>query len=209
MLCDECRRYPATMEFRRSVDGRHEIRQLCRRCAEGAVEQAEPPELFSNPRRRAGVLARLSEDAEDVMQSAARLALEWGYDRLGAEMVLAALAGVGGPAAEALREASLTPERLDLELATLLPRREVLDARELTLTARLQTALDLADQAAREQGLDTITPEHLLIGILQEGGSLGAQLMQDQNLTVAQLSARFGLKPAKRRRAGLPEQLAR
>jgi len=57
----------------------------------------------------------------------------------------------------------------------------------LPLTRRFKTVLELSAHSARRLGQQTITPEHLMLGILDEGGGIAVRALTDVGVRVTDL----------------------
>ncbi len=54
--------------------------------------------------------------------------------------------------------------------------------RHLPLTRRFKTVLELSARAARRLGQQTIRPEHLMLGILDDGGGVAVRALNDAHV---------------------------
>lgn len=59
---------------------------------------------------------------------------------------------------------------------------------------RVKKVLELSFPAARSQGYEFISPEHILIGLLKEGEGLAAQILSQQGITLAKLEQKISGK---------------
>ncbi len=57
----------------------------------------------------------------------------------------------------------------------------------LPLTRRVKTVLEMSALAARRLGHHAIGPEHLMLGILDEGSGIAVRVLKDANVRVAEL----------------------
>lgn len=57
----------------------------------------------------------------------------------------------------------------------------------LPLTRRVKTVLELGARAARRLGHQTITTEHLMLGILDDGGGIAVRALKDAHVGIAGL----------------------
>ncbi|HEY9854853.1 MAG TPA: AAA family ATPase [Stenomitos sp.] len=186
-LCQRCGSRPATFRYRQSVNGRSAGLELCAQCASAlrspwSVSALANELLESAYGRTATPLDALTEEARQILEDAAQLALSWGHDELRSEFVLLALLNTPGEVAETLRKAGIDRQRVEQDLERLLPRKEALQAAKVTLAPHLKRAIQHAHQEALQHGHRFLGPQHLLLGILQEGESLGALLLQREGL---------------------------
>ena len=59
----------------------------------------------------------------------------------------------------------------------------------LPYTSRTKVSLEYADAAARTQGRKEVAAEHVLLGLMREGKSIGAQVLQSHGLTAEAVEA--------------------
>jgi ATP-dependent Clp protease ATP-binding subunit ClpC len=211
MLCEHCHSRPATVELRRTEHDRPVVHQVCHHCASHMSEDlsdewASPLEtldgffeaLFGpHPRPREDVLARMSDESEQVMQTAARTALERGLTHIETAMVVSAIAHGDSRAQSVLKAAGLSAEAASTALTYAHPAEPPVESLSVKVGPRLKLALELANQEALEFGWDAITPELLLLGVAREGESPGAQLLMRHGLDPAALRAAFKREPAR------------
>ncbi len=57
----------------------------------------------------------------------------------------------------------------------------------LPLTRRVRAVLELSVRAARRLGQQRITPEHLTLGILDDGGGIAVRALKDAHIDIAEL----------------------
>lgn len=57
----------------------------------------------------------------------------------------------------------------------------------LPMTRRVRAVLELAALAARKLGQSTITPEHLMLGMLDDAGGIAVRALRDCHVEVAEL----------------------
>ena len=189
MTCENCGQRPATVLLQRRFDGGEQVLRLCHHCASamsaadgagagfGALESLL--EQWLGPRLRAGdnLLAQLSEAAQGVLQRAAQITLEWGYDRILTEFLLLALVQEVPEIRERLQQDGIPVEEYEARLAEVVPRREPRNATGVALSSGLKKVLQIARFQALQLGNDFVGPEHLLLGILVEGESFARQFL--------------------------------
>ncbi len=185
--CQRCGSRPATFRYRQTVDGRSAGMELCAQCASAlrspwSMSTLANELLDSAYGRSVSPLDALTEEARQILEDAAQLALSWGYDELRSEFVLLALLDSDTEAGATLRNAGIDPRRLTSELEGLLPRRTPVHAARVTMAPHLKRAMQHAHQEGLREGHRFLGPEHLLMGILHEGESLGALLLHRQGL---------------------------
>ncbi len=190
MVCENCQARPAVVFLKqRMADGPERSLGLCNHCASamgmdsrtGAFGSLEG--LFAQltgPRaRRENILAQLSETAQQVLEHAARLTLEWGYDRIRIEHLLLALSQKVPEIRAALEEEGTDVEEYEARLAQVMERREPRRASGVGLSSGMKRVLQLSRLQAAQLGQTFIGPEHLLLAIMAEGESFAAQFLSD------------------------------
>jgi ATP-dependent Clp protease ATP-binding subunit ClpC len=198
-LCDSCHARPAAVTVIRSGGARQERKQLCHACAADLEGFGSPfgllrsafPEFDSvfesgeaEPRRararghapdegRVNLLELFAERAKRVLQQAAQRAAGRGASVIDTEDLLAAIAEEPEVGVKLLKALNVKPEDLVQYLEANAPRggEEKKDA-ILDLSPRAKQAVELAFHASRDLEHDYIGSEHLLIGLLLEGGGL-------------------------------------
>ena len=197
-LCDVCGVRPATVTAEVVQDGERRVLHLC------AVDYARLREEewfsplesllegFLSPRRRpdresADLGAFLSEESREVLQKAARVAVEFGKREMDTEHLLHALTG-SEAAAEVLRRAQLDPQDIRGYIEHNAPRGAFPAQRGETvrvgMSPRVKAVLELAFRASRDLGQSSVGPEHLLLGLVEEPDGVGGEVLR-----------RFGLTP--------------
>ncbi len=126
----------------------------------------------------------LSAQSEDILQQAARTAVEWGSPEVASEHLLHALAD-NEVVQAILARFKLSPEDLKRQVRESSPRRErAADRAEIGVSPRVKSALQAAFDASRDLGHSYVGPEHLLIGLAEEEEGVAGDLLR-----------RYGLSP--------------
>ncbi len=133
---------------------------------------------------QAGVADRLSKHAEEILQGAAREAAEAGRREVDTEHLLLALTE-----SDVVRtildqfKVSLDDLRRQVEQET--PRGDAApeEGGEIGVSPRVKDALARAFRASAEFGHSYVGPEHLLIGLAEEGEGLGSDVLRRYGLT--------------------------
>ncbi|MFL0585512.1 AAA family ATPase [Sphingomonas olei] len=132
----------------------------------------------------AGVAERLSEHAEEILQGAARRASDFGRREVDTEHLLFALteSDVVRTILEQFK-VSLDDFRNQIETETRRGDAEDSEGGEIGVSPRLKDALSRAFGASRDFGHSYVGPEHLLIGLAEEGEGVAADLLRRYGLT--------------------------
>ena len=138
----------------------------------------------------------LTDAARHCLGAAHDEAIRLGFNFVGTEHLLLGLlreAGseVGPGLAPILDPRGWTPDDLRTALAVRVGRGPDAPSGELDLpyTARAKRALELSMDSARGAGRPAVGVEHLLVGILAEGETMGARFLRAQGLELEALRA--------------------
>ncbi len=127
----------------------------------------------------------LSEQAEEILQQAARAASEWGSREVDSEHLLYALAD-NDVVQAILARFKLKPEDLKRQAREISPPRKGKakgERTEVGVSPRVKAALLAAFNASRDLGHSYVGPEHLLIGLAEEQEGLAGDLLRRYGLT--------------------------
>lgn len=224
MNCQNCGVRPATFHFRQVVNGREREVNLCAHCASHMkVDFSGPFSSLENilegffgprPKGKEGLLGRLTESANLVLQAGAETAVRLGYEQLGTEFLLYGILREPNRARDILCDLGLDLGQIEQHLDESVTPQKPQNADKVYLTPRMKRVIELANNAAMELGLDYISPELLLLGVLLEKESVGAQILLGAGIdpeklwqTIANQSGRPTEKTLKSTR--LPENLAK
>jgi hypothetical protein len=150
--------------------------------------------LARHPKRKPGQqeggfvnFERFTDRARNVIVLAQNEANEWGHNYLGCEHLVIALQrepeGIGGRALDAM---VISLEDTRGALQKLVGRGLPLTiAMHVPFTPRAKRALELALECALELGHNYIGTEHLLLGVLRQGGNVGCRILTELGLELA------------------------
>ena len=145
-------------------------------------------ETFPSARKVRFVLEAYSADARRVVSLATVEARQLGHARVGTEhLLLGLLADPDSDAAASLRAAGATLAGARFTVAEVIT--ESLDAADgdvLPYTARAQRALERAGRFARRSREPEVTPDHVLLGVLDVEG-LACQVMRGLGVDLGRL----------------------
>jgi ATP-dependent Clp protease ATP-binding subunit ClpC len=153
-----------------------------------AAAEDEPVEaIFDEPpraSRRAGgrLAAKLSEQAERLLQEAAREATERGRAEVDTEHLLLALTA-SDVVRKALEQVKVSVDQLRAQIEAEAKRGARPHEGEVGVSPRLKDALSRAFAASSDMGHSYVGPEHLLIGLAEEGEGLAANILRKLGLT--------------------------
>lgn len=132
----------------------------------------------------------ISEHTKELIQSAGRRALELNRMEVDTEHLLYALLE-SDVVKEILRQMKVNPEEMKAYLEQISPQGtenyQSEQEFELNVSPRVKNVLEQSFYIAQELGHGYIGPEHLLIGLAQEGEGLGGEVLKKYGLTTIPL----------------------
>src|SRR5216684_4315199 len=143
------------------------------------------PRGAARGRESVDITEYMSDQAEEILQQAARTAAEWGAREVDSEHLLFALAD-NDVVQAILNRFKVSPEELKRQVREVSPKRERKgDGPQggIGVSPRVKAALLAAFNASRDLGHSYLGPEHLLIGLAEEEESLASNLLRRYGLT--------------------------
>ncbi len=215
-LCDVCHVRPATMEVTVVTDGERRLVRLCDedyaelRRRDGAAPWESFTEDFFHPSRRRDregpdIGAYLSNHARDLLQRAAKVAVEFRRRELDTEHLLHAL--TESEVVRAILKAfKVSPEDVRGHIEHNTPRGALRTERGETVrvetSPRVKGVLETAFRVSRDLGQSYIGPEHLLTGLVAEPDGLGGDILRRYGLTPDAVRRRTAAVVGGRERTG-------
>ena len=128
------------------------------------------------------MMQRFTADAQRVLSFAQEAALELGHDYVGTEHVLIGLTKVkNGVAAKALEELNIVTEDI-FEAVEEQVGRGNKKATSIYMTPRVKHVLELAVQVANRMNHNYVGTEHILLGLLSDGGGVAVGILRAMNI---------------------------
>ena len=128
------------------------------------------------------MMQRFTDDAQRVLSFAQEAALELGHDYVGTEHVLIGLTKVkSGVAAKALEELGIVTEDI-FEAVEEHVGRGNKKATSIYMTPRVKHVLELAVQVANRMNHNYVGTEHILLGLLSDGGGVAVGILRAMNI---------------------------
>ena len=128
------------------------------------------------------MMQRFTDDAQRVLSFAQEAALELGHDYVGTEHVLIGLTKVkNGVAAKALEELGIVTEDI-FEAVEEQVGRGNKKATSIYMTPRVKHVLELAVQVANRMNHNYVGTEHILLGLLSDGGGVAVGILRAMNI---------------------------
>jgi len=132
---------------------------------------------------------RFTERARRVLQLAQEEAKRLGHDYIGTEHILLGLIREGeGVAAEVLNSLNVSLEAIRIEIEKQVPSGgALLTVGDVPFTPHSKKVLELAVEEARALHHNYIGTEHLLLGLIREGESVGAKVLASVGVNLEQV----------------------
>ena len=128
------------------------------------------------------MMQRFTDDAQRILSFAQEAALELGHDYVGTEHVLIGLTKVkNGVAAKALEELGIVTEDI-FEAVEEQVGRGNKKATSIYMTPRVKHVLELAIQVANRMNHNYVGTEHILLGLLSDGGGVAVGILRAMNI---------------------------
>jgi flavin reductase (DIM6/NTAB) family NADH-FMN oxidoreductase RutF len=139
---------------------------------------------------------RFTEDAKRVLLTAQKEAETSGQSYIGTEHILIALLLVPGKARDTLKSVGIEAEQVRERIRQVLGHSQRMIIQQLIPTSRVKHVIELAFAEAQRLDSDTVGTEHLLLGLMLEGESIGAKVLEDLGASTARVIAELGLTDA-------------
>ncbi len=136
------------------------------------------------------MLRRLSPKSQQIVDEAQNIARRYEQEYVDAEHMLLAIAEKNdNRAAQALQQCGATAQKLRKNLEKVVKQHvpETFVLGRLPATLHLRNVIARAVELAEKRGAAAVEPEHLLLAISQEGGSLATDALQDLGVDTAKL----------------------
>ena len=128
------------------------------------------------------MMQRFTDDAQRVLSFAQEAALELGHDYVGTEHVLIGLIKVkNSVAAKALNELGLSVETIIEDVEEHIGRGNK-KASSVYMTPRVKHVLELAVEVANHMNHNYVGTEHILLGLLSDGGGVAVGILRNHNI---------------------------
>ena len=139
---------------------------------------------------------RFTEDAKRVLTTAQKEAEASGHSYIGTEHILVALLLVPGNSRTILTGMGIEIEQVRDRIRHVLGRNERIVVQQMIPTSRVKHVIELAFSEAVRLGSETVDTHHLLLGLVLEGESIGAKVLEDLGATRDRVMAEVGVAGA-------------
>ncbi|MEJ5199475.1 MAG: Clp protease N-terminal domain-containing protein, partial [Anaerolineae bacterium] len=128
-------------------------------------------------------LDRFTKHARQVLQLAQEEAVRLNHNYIGTEHLLLGLVKEeNGLASRVLRNLGATPQEVTRIVERMAPRNPRPPFGKPTLTPRTKHVIELAIEEARKLSHPNIGTEHLLLGLVQEGEGIAAEVLRSLSI---------------------------
>lgn len=128
------------------------------------------------------MMQRFTDDAQRVLSLAQDAALELGHDYVGTEHVLIGLTKVKqGVAAKALQELDINTDDIIEDVIQAVGKGNKKSS-SVYMTPRVKHVLELAVEVANRMNHNYVGTEHILLGLLSDGGGVAVGLLRNRNI---------------------------
>jgi ATP-dependent Clp protease ATP-binding subunit ClpC len=201
-LCTKCRTRPATIQYSQIINGQKKQIKLCPICAEELEMQRQDPfasffgrspfEDFFGPSREPArtqtvdISEYFSERTEKALQNSAEIAVKTGSTRIDTEHLLLGLLNIDDPVISKLFEhMKLSVSDMQKYIEENIPEKEPVAEKPeaVNISPRVKNVLQSAFREAKELKHNYIGPEHILLGLIDEGEGLAHMILSRHGLT--------------------------
>jgi ATP-dependent Clp protease ATP-binding subunit ClpC len=127
---------------------------------------------------------RFSDDAKQVLVSTQKEAEQARRNYIGTEHLLLGLLQVESEARRLLRQLGVDEERTRSTISSALVSDQRVPVDKIVPTSRVKKVIELSFAAAQREQASHVTPQHLLIGLMEEGEGIAAHVLQDLGVTL-------------------------
>jgi ATP-dependent Clp protease ATP-binding subunit ClpA len=133
-----------------------------------------------------GPFDRFNDRAKRVLALAQDEAIRFNHNYIGTEHLLLGLVREGeGAAARALDSLGVELSKVRVSVESIIGRGDsTTTPTEITLSPRTKKVIELAIDEARKLGHSHVGTEHLLLGLVREGGHVGAKVLESLGVTL-------------------------
>jgi ATP-dependent Clp protease ATP-binding subunit ClpC len=127
---------------------------------------------------------RFSDDAKEALVSAQKQAEQSRHSYIGTEHLLLGLLSGDTAAARILVGLGVDGTAAREAIERVLGRNERIVIQQIIPTSRVKKVIELAFENAERENSAQVTPEHLVVGLLEEGEGVAAHVLVDMGVTL-------------------------
>ena len=128
-----------------------------------------------------------SKEAIKVIMLAQEEARRLGHNLVGSEQVLLGLIGENtSVAAKVLNDLGINIKNARVEVEKIIGRGSRFVSAEIPFTPKMKRVFDKSFEAARQLGDDFIAPEHLFLGLIEDGEGVAIKVIENLGVDTAQ-----------------------
>ena len=127
---------------------------------------------------------RFSDEAKDVLVSAQKEAEQSRHSYIGTEHLLLGVLRGDTAAARILVGLGVDRAAAQEAIERVLGRKERIVIQQIIPTSRVKKVIELSFEAAAREDSALVTPEHLVVGLLEEGEGVAAHVLGDMGVTL-------------------------
>jgi hypothetical protein len=135
---------------------------------------------------------RFTDAAKKVLTAAQQEAERAHHSYIGTEHLLLGLLHVESEAQRVLLELGMDMPMVRATIENVLGRNERIIIQQIIPTSRVKRVIELSFEAARTEGSSEVAPEHILVGLLEEGQGIAAHVLQDLGAPLEKVQAARG-----------------
>lgn len=209
-LCDICGNNPATIRVYTVKNGQRRVMDICEECyAKNRRQERSYSPLeslffgdllrdffgedlgipfggsFGREREAIDLGDYLSKVSKDLLQQAAKKAIDFGKNQVGTEHLLYVLLD-NDVVNEILKQFKISPQEIKIYIDNNAPKGNFKpegEEVEVDISPRLKSALERAFMVSRDLEHNYVGPEHLLIGLAEEEEGLASNILRKYGLT--------------------------
>ena len=132
---------------------------------------------------------RFTDEAKAVLTLAQEEAERAHHSYIGTEHLLLALLRQESDAKRILQELGLTLDGVRSAMEAVLGRNFRTEIKQIVPTSRVRKVIEQSFQVAGQEASVTVTPVHILIGLLEEGEGIAAHVLDDLGVTLPKVES--------------------
>lgn len=201
-LCSKCGKKPAIIKYSQIINGEEKQMKLCPLCAEELEMHRQDPfasffgrspfeDFFGasekpTEKHAVDISEYFSERTERAIQNSAETAIKTGSHRIDTEHLLSGILSIDDPVIKKIFEhLKLSIDDLKGYVEENIPKKEKIDRKPETvdISPRVKNVFQNAFKEAKQLNHSYIGPEHILLGLIDEGEGLAHMILSRHGLS--------------------------